>query len=256
MPDKFRIVGEDRPPPWRWVVWGVVFIVILLALAAGGWWLYHYARGTAHDRIVDADRHSRVMTASRRDLRQQLQREQARATKLATQLAYFQRSQQINGDACKLVKQSLGALQAKNSKLKKQLAFYRGIVSPQQSASGLRVYTFVAQQRAYAPRDYDFEVVLVQALHQLHAVRGRVQIQFEGLQGAKPADYDLSALAGKSQQNLTFSFKYFQDLQGHFKLPLHFRPKRVKVTLQRGGRGDDITQTYKWSDVASSTSEE
>lgn len=249
MADRFRIVRSDRPHRWRWVFWAIAVIVILVVLAAAGWGLYHYARGAAQARIEHADLRSRKLMATRQNLRGQLEAEQKRTTKLAAQLAYIQQSHQINGDACKLVKQSLGELQGENSKLKKQLAFYRGIVSPKASATGLRVYTLSLTPRRHAPRDYDFDLVIVQSLHQGQNVSGVALVQIEGLQGAKPTSYKLSDLAMGSSGKLAFSFKYFQNLHGHLKLPVHFQPKRVKVKLERHVGGHDVEQIFKWADV-------
>ncbi|MDN5873195.1 MAG: hypothetical protein L0H29_02270, partial [Sinobacteraceae bacterium] len=252
MADRFRIVRSDRPHRWRWVFWAIAAIAILVVLAAAGWGLYHYARGAAQARIEHADLRSRKLMATRQNLRGQLEAEQKRATKLAAQLAYIQQSHQINGDACKLVKQSLGELQGENSKLKKQLAFYRGIVSPKASATGLRVYTLSLTPRRHAPRDYDFDLVIVQSLHQGQNVRGVALVQIEGLQGAKPTSYKLSDLAMGSSGKLAFSFKYFQEIDGSFRLPAGFQPVRVVVSLIPGGNMPKVEESYDWAKIEQS----
>src|SRR5690606_11397000 len=78
----------------------------------------------------------------RRGLVRDLRAARDEVKRLEEQAVYIQRSQEIDEQACSAVRESLTQLQAEVSDLREQLAFYRGIVAPEQSRAGVRVYEF------------------------------------------------------------------------------------------------------------------
>lgn len=185
-------------------------------------------------------------------LSRQLKAERTKNRDFSNQLAYAQRSAQIDKEACTLVKKSLAGMQQEQATLREQLAFYRGIASPQQSSQGLRVYDF---KLSPDPRDrgvYDFALLLIQPMHHHHLVTGRAYITVSGLQGTLPRIYrSASLLVGKSK-HLLFSFKYFQELDGRIRLPTAFNPLRVRISLRQGKRRPHIEESFDWSKVEQS----
>lgn len=250
---KFRIVTSGAGHPW---VRALLVAVVVVLVGVGAWWLYGYAQHLALAGVHSAGRRSQQVESNNRKLARQLRSTRNQNAKLAGDLAYMKRSQQIDGGACTLVKKSLANLQQENSNLREQLAFYRGIVSPKQSAAGLRIYDFKVSQHGHAAREYDFELLLVQSLHHNRVVRGQAVVQIEGLQGTKPKTYQLTDLMVGKPDVFSFSFKYFQELDGHVRLPAGFRPVRVTVMLNPRGKDPSVTHTYDWSKVQQGTSEE
>lgn len=204
---------------------------------------------TARDRGARREADQRATARKLRALTQ-------RNGQLSAQLAYLKRSGQVDSDACNLVQQSLGSLQKQNSDLREQLAFYRGIVSPQQSATGLRVYDFKLAPHAGQPRSYDFELLLVQSLHHNRSTRGEARLRIDGLQGKVARHLDIGTRDGGKADDLTFSFKYFQELDGRFQLPSGFRPLRVTVNLVSAGAQPVVSQGYDWSKVIQTAQKE
>lgn len=227
----------------------IATIVLVAALIVGGWWAYTAYRDRQSDYASDASAAQEQLVATTRNLARQLRSEQRHSKKLSEELAFLKRSREIDGTACEMVKTSLTNLQQENASLREQLAFYRGIVSPEQAASGLRVYDFKVSSHAHGTREYDFELLLVQSAHHSHTVRGTAHVELNGLQGGTSKTYALSALMRPDTAPLDFSFKYFQELSGQFTLPEGFRPVRVHVALSPSDGQAEVTQVYSWGNV-------
>lgn len=242
----FRIVSTGRKPPW------LRFALLLLGVAAvgfGAWGAYAYGRhSTLH--VADAAHATgQRLELDNRQLMKRLSAAQAANTELSGTVAYLKRSHEIDGGACQLVKRSLSDLQQENSGLREQLAFYRGVVSPKQSASGLHIYDFKIARDASATRLYDYELLLMQSLHHTQLARGRTEIEIDGLEAAKHRLYRLPELTAASPPTLSFSFKYFQELDGRLRLPKGFRPLRVTVRLLPSDGQPQVVQAYDWAKV-------
>lgn len=232
--------------PWlRWSL--IVSGIALLALA--GWGLYSNTRANTVSGSQRARSERDQLRDGNRSLSQRLRAALAENQQFKAQLAYIKQSGQIDNDACTLVKESLGGMQQENSSLREQLAFYRGIVSPKQSSEGLRVYDLKVTRSAHEAQQYDFELLLIQPRHHDHLVDGKAKIVISGLLNGVRHSYPLSGMIVAGHKNLLFSFKYFQELDGSFRLPAGFRPIRVTVTLIPDSDKPKVEQSYDWSRI-------
>lgn len=248
---KHRIVIDQRRP---WLKTALI-VVATAVLALAGWALYSYTRATTVSDFERARSERDQLRDDNRDLARRLRAARDDNGKLRDQLAYIKRSEQIDGDACKLVKQSMAGMQQENSSLREQLAFYRGIVSPKQSSEGLRVYDLkMTRHRGDKnENEYDFELLLIQPMHHDQSVSGNPDIALNGLQDGKRRRLPLASVIFTGDKNLVFSFKYFQELDGSFRLPAGFRPIRVTVTLTPKDNQPKVEQSYDWSKIEQAT---
>ena len=57
----------------------------------------------------------------------------------------------------------------------------------------------------------------------------------------------LTEIALGEASELTFSFKYFEELTGEFRIPPGFRPEQVRVTLVAEGAGaQNVQGQFEW----------
>jgi hypothetical protein len=244
---KPRIVIRQERPWLRWVL-AAAILAVLAMLAGGSWWLYRSARSVSATAVEHGRDRIDQLQARNSDLAGQLKKADAQVASLEDRLAYVRNSNTIDGDACKLVQKSLAGLQQENSSLREQLAFYRGIASPQASSQGLRVYDLRVHDEG--SDRYGYDVLLVQVLHHDQRVSGSVDVTFEGIENGKHRSYPLSKLvSGDHTAPTRFSFKYFQELDGHFSLPKGFRPLRVDVVLHPEGGRAAVEEHYDWSKI-------
>jgi hypothetical protein len=244
---RHRIVIAAHRPWRRWGLIGGGTAALLLA----GWGLYRYTRATTVSDFERTHLERDQLRDDNRQLSQKLRAALAESQGLKDQLAYVNRSQQIDDGACSAVKASLATLQAESADLREQLAFYRGIVSPSESQAGVRVFEFKvygAQGKTAQPGGYKYDLVLIQSVRHDNRVDGDVSVSFEGYQGSVKQVLKLAELATDGHKNLLFSFKYFEEFSGSFRFPDGFKPLRATVTLQ----GEDmprIDDDYDWTKV-------
>lgn len=221
--------------PWK----TRVFIILgLLAFAVGGWSLFDYGRYKAGYDSAQADLEQLRLVALVDEFAGEIDY-------LREQKAQLERATQIERKAYNELDTTLKILQGEILELKEELAFYRGIVSPREASRGLRLQRFNLEPNGL--RSYRYTVVLTQVLKNDRLVKGRVKLFVEGLQNNEPKTLDLSALSENSVKELSYSFKYFQNLEGELELPSGFRPMRATAQILPSGRQQDmIEKTIDW----------
>ncbi|HEY7888959.1 MAG TPA: DUF6776 family protein [Steroidobacteraceae bacterium] len=148
------------------------------------------------------------------------------------------------------VSRTIGDLQAQVARQTEELAFYRAVVAQGAPAIGVRIGTV----RLSASKQADHFLVnvsLVRAGKTDGMTTGNVSLTVDG-QGAegKPATLDSQALAAGGDADVTYDFRYFQDLEQTVILPAGFRPEHLTVKVS-SNRKDvaPLTQTLPWSAV-------
>jgi hypothetical protein len=240
-----KVVITAYRPRLRWAMTAAATAVI--AIAAFG--LYRYTRATT---VVDFERAQSErdkLLDERRELTAKLRTSHAEIEKLKDQVVYLQRSQEIDQQACATVKNSLASLQEDVAGLQEQVAFYRGIVSPDTSGSGIRVYEFKIHPTA-ANAVYRYDLVLIQSVRRDRRIAGRIEISLQGSANGQTQVRRLSELTVTGESNLVFSFKYFEEFGGEFRLPDGFRPTRAVVAvLPDGGAAPRLESTFDWNKI-------
>jgi hypothetical protein len=236
------VIAQHRP--WRRFA---LVAAGAAALACGAFALYRYARATTVSDFAHAQLERDQLRAESRELSQKLRAALNENQRLHDQLAYLNRSQQIEGSACDTVKRSLSALQSENADLREQLAFYRGIVSPSESQAGVRVFEFKVHKLAQA-NAYRYDLVLIQSVRRDKRTDGTAEISIEGYRGGQKQMLKLADLLADHNRNLVFSFKYFQEFSGTFRLPEGFKPQRAQISLTADG-ASKIDDDYDWAKI-------
>ncbi len=225
-----------------------------MTLLLGAFGVYRYTRATTVSDFEHAQSERDRLLEERRELTRELRSARGDNAALKNQVAYLSRSQEIDDGACNSVKQSLTQYQTEASDLREQLAFYRGIVSPQESRAGVRVYDFKVTKSKTGPAAYHYDLVLIQSVRTEKRVGGSIDIVFEGLKGNVKQQLHLGELAADGSKNLLFSFKYFEEFGGSLRLPDGFRPLRATVTLQPAGdSAPKIEDEYEWVKILQET---
>lgn len=238
------VITRHRP----WLRWALIAALTSLVLA-GAWALYAYTRTTTVSEFEEIRAEREELARQRQKLASQLRASQSEITQLKEQLVFMERSQEIDRTACESVKGSLKTLQSEVSQLQEQVAFYRGIVSPGESRAGVRVYEFKVAPAPVAGV-YRYDLVLIQSVRHDRRIRGEVEIMIHGIRSGEMLGLPLDQIALNSDKNLVFSFKYFQEFSGEFRLPEGFRPVRATVSVDPSGKRDKrIDNDYDWKQI-------
>lgn len=243
MADHRIIIRQHRPWQRTWLTTLAVAVLLLSAFA-----LYRYTRQNTVADFEKATSERDRLQQERRALSQQLRAAKAEISKLRDDLAYAQQAQTIDGDACNSLKATLGKLESETGTLREQLAFYRGIASPGETKAGVRV-----QELKMRKKDgfWHYELVLIQSVREESRIAGNADLRIDGQLGGKPQSYSLASLVTAGEKNLVFSFKYFEEFSGDFKLPQGFKPLKAVVTLNPADDRPTVVNQFEWANIES-----
>lgn len=222
--------------PWKSkFIWGVILLVLIIS----GWTFFDAGRHSAGYDSREADNEIQGLMQTQSHLEKRIET-------LREDKAVLERAAQIERKAYNELDTTLKVLQAEILEHKEELAFYRGIVSPKDSSSGLYLQNFFLTQNGDT-RDYRYKVVLTQVLKNSRLISGKVKLQFDGLLNGESKILELKEVTVKKTKDLKYRFKYFQNVEGVVGFPEGFSLLRVNVQiLPRGRQRDMIEKTIEW----------
>ncbi|MGB5336183.1 MAG: DUF6776 family protein [Woeseiaceae bacterium] len=220
--------------------WLLVSVVLLLVVVSA-YLIFEFGRISAGYNIVDAGQ-------ERQAYEQQIVALDDQIVQLKQEVAMLETHRQIDREAYKEVEGSLQALQSKIQEQRDAIAFYRGIVSPADGKSGLRVQD-LKLTRGNAEREFNLRLVLVQAMKHDRKVSGDVALSVQGSQDGVETVYTLKQLLpAEAESAWPFSFRYFQDFDRQLVLPDGFTPERIRVEVRSKTRSiQSIEESYAWA---------
>jgi len=138
----------------------------------------------------------------------------------------------------------------KHYQLKSELAFYEKVMAPEKELDGL-VIDKVKISATLSPNHYNFQVILVQQLLKKRYVKGYIELEIIGSLHNKPSRIKLKEVSTLTKKDLSFSFKYFQVLEGAFTLPDNFTPEKTKLTAiltkNKWQKYQKLNKTLPWT---------
>ena len=220
---------------------GTVMRIVLFALAAGAAYLtFELGRLRAgYDVLEAADELG--------ELEDHIDTLEQEKLALSEQIALLETHRSIDRKSYAEVEKSLEKLQVKIQEQQDAIAFYRGIVSPADGESGLRVQDF-RLTRGEQEREYNVRLVLVQAMKHDRKVMGDVSLSIAGLQDGEQKSYDYrDLLPTDGESEWAFSFRYFQNFDRQVVLPDGFEPERITVEVESRTKSiESIEESYAW----------
>ena len=219
----------------------IVYLVGATLLASSGYLLYELGRFQGGYSFLDQRK-------ERAGAEEALAERDSTIEVLGRQLTVLETSREIDQETYAEVEKNLSQLQARIQAQEEELAFYQGIVSPEDGVAGLRIQNLEVSP-ADSEQRYTLRVVLVQAIVHDRPVAGVVRFSIAGTQDGQPVDLDLRDLAVDGEaEDLAYAFRYFQDLEQELIFPVGFEPDRVDVEISpREPRGQQVSQSFQWS---------
>lgn len=211
----------------------MVFLALLIA-----WGLYEYGRYRAGFDLL---------AANEQKLEQQRQVDELRDenTRLREQRAILERSGGVEQEAYKQLQSTVGGLQDELLELKEELAFYRGIISPEDASKGLKLQSFTLSP-GRGKGHYGYKMVLTQVLNNGTVAYGNIAMTVSGSENGEEREYTLAQL-GEDSDPLQFRFKYFQSFEGDITLPEGFIPSKVNLVVKpRSRTHKQLSESINW----------
>lgn len=205
--------------PW-YLRWLLALLMVLSGYLVGYW---RYAGGE---------------TSSLRDTIARL--EQDNQT-LRTQAIHVERREQVSSVAQGDLAKDLAVLQEENGRLKEDVTFYKSILEDSTGVAVVKVHSFKVTHGSQ-PGDYNYRLLLIQSGRHDRNVQGSLQLSLVGSQDGK--EQTQAVLGGKSpQQGGKINFKYYQPLEGSFKVPPNMTVKSLQAKFfQTGSSEPKLTQ--------------
>ena len=229
-----HVVVQARPG-WQLWLFRVLAVVLALLLA---WGMYEYGRYQGGFRMLE----SRAIEVG---MQQRIEGLQQEAQQMREQNAILARSAEIDREAYRQLEVSVNLLHDEMSELKRELEFYRGIVSPGDASHSLEVQRFELQRTAMGR--YRYTLVLTQVLDNSNWAEGIVAFVVEGSESSEAKSYSLAELSEEHEGDLAFRYRYFQFFEGELVLPEGFMPKQVALEVKPRGRTHKaFSQSYDW----------
>lgn len=226
-----------------------LLVAATAAVLASGWGLYTLGKAQAPGDWRRAEAARQELEAERRALLEENGRLREENRRLSERIVQFRRSADIDRVAADELRQSIETLQSRVAELRKELAFYRGIVSPEEAQTGLQVQEFRVRP-ADQPGAYRFHLVLIQAVRHNRRISGQVRLRLQGRRNGELVNLEWPEIALDSPARLVFSFRYYQELDATFRVPPTVEPALIQVEIVPGtDRVDSVTELYRWPDL-------
>ncbi|MFU8838002.1 MAG: DUF6776 family protein [Thiohalomonadaceae bacterium] len=228
-----HLVVRARPLWQQWLIRiGGGLGLVLLA-----WGLFEFGRYQGGFRLLDS-------LAMEAQLHEQLASLGRDNIELREQTAILRRSNEIDREAYRQLEGTVNGLQDELMELKRELDFYRGIVSPSDATRGLEVQRFELQ--AQSGEVIRYNLVLTQVLDNSTVVQGTVEFRIEGNENGEAKTYTLAQLSDQPGE-LAFRYRYFQSFEGELRMPEGFVAQRVHLHIKpRGRTHKPFSQSFDW----------
>jgi hypothetical protein len=216
-------VHAHVPWYWRWLGY-----VTLGALVVGvGWTTYDFGMELAGFRQSEAAR-------AQAKLKEEIKQRTVENAELRSQVTAGERQMQIEratyGDLAKQVK----TLSEENAALREDLAFFQSLMTTGAKAGALSVNRFRVQPEAL-PGEYRYRLLLVQTGERVKEFQGTLQFVLNLEQGEQKFVLTLPSETEKNTKDYQVNFKFFQRVEGTFKVAPGAVVKSLQVRVFENG---------------------
>jgi len=231
------IIKEHRPGRWR-----IILAVVVSLWVASAWLAYETGWSQSNHDFNQAE-------SRQKELQKELDEFRALNDEMQARVSRLQRTAQVDREAKVELAKEVKNFQDQQAELREELSFYKGIISPDEGNTGLRIYNLSIMQAE--GRLYHYKLVLTQSGKNDSLIQGGVKITIQGISEEKEKNLDLSKIQVAESRQLSYKFRYFQELSGSFRLPEHYVPREVLVRLtpHSGKVSNKPVRTFDWQEA-------
>ncbi len=210
---------------WRVLVWGAV---LAASLATAGW-IYDAGRRFAGFDVRESEQEIRILHGRVAELDVERQRLRSLADTSESKL-------QIELAAQQQLTRQIKTLEAENAQLKEDLSLFESLAQTETRDSGVSIPRLRIELEDAAANQYRYRMlVALQGGRKDKEFKGDYQLVLNLLQDGRSVVMTLPAAAEPALQKFHLSFKYFQRLEGGFRIPANARIKSVEARLLQQG---------------------
>ena len=181
-------------------------------------------------------------------LKKRLEAQEEELAQVRPRLAQAERQTQIDRAAAADLARQVKALAFENAALKEDLAFFQSLMATPVAREGtISVNRFRVQPQVVAG-EYRYQMLLVQAGQRLREFQGTLQFVLDVQQDGRKLVLTLPPEPDRAAREYQLNFKFFQRVEGTFKLTPGSELKGMQVRVfENGTRAPKLTQTLNVS---------
>ena len=146
---------------------------------------------------------------------------------------------------------TIGDLQAQLARAQQDLQFYRSIANPQAAGNQgalVRVQQFQAIVGNVDTRTYLLRLALSRPIHPEGMPGGQLALRIAGDRDGQPVPLGLAELTGGRLATLSYSFRYYANLEQSIALPEGFHAQRTTIEVRPDHKGvTPYRQIFVWN---------
>ena len=219
--------------PWYWRIAQTAAGVGAIVLVAWG------ALALFSDRWghADAERHIERME-------QELRRQQSELAELRSKVAQTDRQVQIDRAAAADLMKHVKSLTFENAQLKEDLAFFQSLMSSTQGREAAISVNRFRLQPEPAAGEYRYRMLLVQSGQRMREFQGKLEFVLDVQHDSRRLILVFPPETDRESRDYQLNFKFFQRVEGSFKLTPGSVLKGMQVRVfENGVRTPKLTQT-------------
>ncbi|WP_370981283.1 DUF6776 family protein [Agaribacterium sp. ZY112] len=180
-------------------------------------------------------------------LKKDLAHYQSEANKYEQMLENSKLAAEVDRQASEDVRLTIVELNDEIARLTEENNFYRGLMAPNEKASGLTIGS-VELVSAGEPRRYSYKIVVKQLASRHNLLSGSLKVTLSGAEAGVDKEYALSALSSSVEgDTIRLRFKYFQVVEGVLTLPEGFEPAGILIEARSTGKNaQSKTKKFGW----------
>jgi len=164
---------------------------------------------------------------------------------LQERIAELEQGHQVDQVAVENTRQVLKDKAESIRLLEKSLAFYKGVMAPENNAKGLQVDRLGVEKTDQA-KGFRIKWMLIQAGENSGYLSGDVSLKLVGKQAGAEKVLSLNDVVSEVP-NMKFKFRYFQSFSVQVELPEKFVAEKVLLSAtSKGSKPQSVTQQYGW----------
>lgn len=183
-------------------------------------------------------------------LEDQLAELQKNAAEMRVQLAAGDAAQVSQVRERSEVARTIGELQAELGRAQQDLEFYRGIANPLAGAKpqSVRVQQFQIVTADTATRTYTLRFALNRPTRPEESTAGTLGVTIDGERAGAAASVSLVDLTANKSKDLSYSFRYFTNVEQLVTVPADLKAERVTIEIRPARKGvAPYRQTFVWN---------
>lgn len=220
--------------PWYWRGLGLIGLVMAILLLSRLAYDFGREYGTFSQGGMERDA-ERVPSGGVK-VEQEIERLRAQLTRAERQL------QMERATYADLVKQ-MKSLTDENAVLKEDLAFFQTLMPAGSKDGGVAINRFLVQNDAL-PGEYRYRLLLTQTGQRAKEFEGKLQFVVNLQQDSKKWVMTLPAEGDRDARGYKLSFRFYQRIEGTFRVAPNAAVKSVQVRIFESGSGEPrLSQT-------------